>query len=182
MNTTAAAAQANVTVATIRTWCRRGAVAATKTAGRWIIDTGSLTARIAINAWKRPARKETPMADLTASYTYTEAGATAPTTLTPTVKHRTVRRTGANTISISNLAPLFADRFDAIPDNGDRVHALTIFRSASIVICDTPDTGWTGDRQAREDGQLRTSYRGDIPGISIDDVLDLAAQLRTQLA
>ena len=57
MNTTTAAAQANVTVATIRTWCRRGAIAATKAAGRWVIDTASLAARIAIGKMKRPARK-----------------------------------------------------------------------------------------------------------------------------
>jgi hypothetical protein len=50
MNTTTAAAQANVTVATIRTWCRRGVIAAVKTAGRWIIDAASLAARIAIGA------------------------------------------------------------------------------------------------------------------------------------
>lgn len=57
MNTTAAAAQANVTVATIRNWCRYGAVAAVKQAGRWIIDAASLAHRIAIGALKRPARK-----------------------------------------------------------------------------------------------------------------------------
>jgi hypothetical protein len=56
MNTTAAATQAQVTVATIRTWCRIGAVAAIKTAGRWIIDTASLARRIAIGKMKRPAR------------------------------------------------------------------------------------------------------------------------------
>lgn len=50
MNTTAAAAQANVTVATIRTWCRRGVVAATKQAGRWVIDAASLVRRIEIGA------------------------------------------------------------------------------------------------------------------------------------
>lgn len=48
MNTTTAAAQANVTVATIRTWCRRGVIAAVKQAGRWIIDTASLAHRIEI--------------------------------------------------------------------------------------------------------------------------------------
>jgi hypothetical protein len=57
MNTTAAAAQANVTAATIRGWCRIGAVAAVKQAGRWIIDAASLAARIAIGKMKRPARK-----------------------------------------------------------------------------------------------------------------------------
>ncbi|GAA2640031.1 hypothetical protein [Streptomyces axinellae] len=57
MNTTAAALQANVTVATIRTWCRYGAVTAVKQAGRWIIDSASLATRIALGALKRPARK-----------------------------------------------------------------------------------------------------------------------------
>jgi hypothetical protein len=56
MNTTAAATQANVTVDTVRTWCRIGAVAAVKQAGRWIIDAASLAARIAIGKMKRPAR------------------------------------------------------------------------------------------------------------------------------
>ncbi|WP_086732874.1 hypothetical protein [Streptomyces glaucescens] len=59
MNTTAAAAQANVTVATIRTWCRIGAVAAVKQAGRWIIDTASLARRITIGA--RRTRKAPTM-------------------------------------------------------------------------------------------------------------------------
>ncbi|MCF0086667.1 MULTISPECIES: helix-turn-helix domain-containing protein [unclassified Streptomyces] len=57
MNTTTAATEARVTVATIRTWCRNGVVTATKQAGRWIIDSASLAARIAIGALKRPARK-----------------------------------------------------------------------------------------------------------------------------
>ncbi|MFG3046292.1 hypothetical protein ACGFZR_15350 [Streptomyces sp. NPDC048241] len=48
MNTTAAALEAKVTVATIRTWCRRGVVAAIKQAGRWVIDTASLTTRITV--------------------------------------------------------------------------------------------------------------------------------------
>lgn len=50
MNTTTAATQANVTVATIRTWCRRGVIAATKQAGRWTIDPASLAHRIEIGA------------------------------------------------------------------------------------------------------------------------------------
>lgn len=52
MNTTAAAAEAQVTTATVRVWCRRGVVAAVKTAGRWIIDAASLTARIRIGQRK----------------------------------------------------------------------------------------------------------------------------------
>ncbi|MEU3447267.1 hypothetical protein AB0H29_08550 [Streptomyces thermolilacinus] len=50
MNTTAAATQARVTIATIRTWCRRGVVTAVKAAGRWIIDAASLARRIEIGA------------------------------------------------------------------------------------------------------------------------------------
>ncbi|MGW8702309.1 hypothetical protein ACWGOK_36210 [Streptomyces eurythermus] len=57
MNTTTAATQAGVTTDTIRTWCRNGVVVATKAAGRWVIDTASLTARIAIGAMKRGIRK-----------------------------------------------------------------------------------------------------------------------------
>jgi hypothetical protein len=52
MNTTAAALQAGVTVATIRHWCRYGAVAAIKTAGRWVIDAASLAHRITIGTWR----------------------------------------------------------------------------------------------------------------------------------
>lgn len=57
MNTIAAAAQANVTADTVRAWARRGVIAATKTAGRWVIDATSLARRIAIAATKRNARK-----------------------------------------------------------------------------------------------------------------------------
>jgi hypothetical protein len=52
MDTTTAAQQAKVTTATIRTWCRIGAVAATKQAGRWIIDAASLARRIALTPRK----------------------------------------------------------------------------------------------------------------------------------
>lgn len=52
MNTTTAATEAHVTVATIRTWARRGVIAATKTAGKWVIDAASLARRIAIGARK----------------------------------------------------------------------------------------------------------------------------------
>ncbi len=59
MNTTAAAIEAHVSVDTIRTWCRRGVVAAVKQAGRWIIDSASLAHRIALGALKvrKPATK-----------------------------------------------------------------------------------------------------------------------------
>ncbi|EGX60123.1 hypothetical protein SZN_09381 [Streptomyces zinciresistens K42] len=184
MNSTAAAVQADVTVATIRTWCRAGAVAAVKQAGRWIIDAASLARRIAIGAMKRrPARTETPMIDLAAGYTVTHWTPGERTeTITPVVKRsRRPRPVCGHTITVSGLAPLFADRFDAIPES-DRAHFLTVFRSALIVITELPDADWAGDPQGRDDGLLRTTYRGDVPGISIADVLDLAARLRTQLA
>lgn len=63
MNTSTAAAQAHVTVATIRTWCRRNAVAAVKAAGRWVIDSASLARRIAIGTLKRSTRQETPVTE-----------------------------------------------------------------------------------------------------------------------
>lgn len=60
ITTTAAATQANVTVATIRTWCRRGVVTATKNAGRWVIDTTSLAHRLTIGALKARRTRKTP--------------------------------------------------------------------------------------------------------------------------
>lgn len=73
MDTAAAAAQANVTPATIRAWCRRGIIAAAKTGRRWVIDTASLLHRIA-------GRKTTRMTDPTtaalSTATYTMCGHT----------------------------------------------------------------------------------------------------------
>jgi hypothetical protein len=46
--TTEAARLAGVTPRTIRTWCARGAVTASKVDGAWVIDTASLHRRIAI--------------------------------------------------------------------------------------------------------------------------------------
>lgn len=67
MNTTtttaAAAVQANVTVTTVRAWCRSGVIAAVKAAGRWAIDTASLAHRIAIGAMR--TRKANPVFLLT---------------------------------------------------------------------------------------------------------------------
>ncbi|MEU8279793.1 hypothetical protein ACFYOK_04655 [Microbispora bryophytorum] len=50
-----AAQQAGVSITTIRTWCRRGAVAAAKVAGRWVIEAASLARRIAIGT-RKPAK------------------------------------------------------------------------------------------------------------------------------
>lgn len=48
ITTAQAATLANVTVATVRAWCRIGAVSAVKVSGKWEIDRASLTARIDI--------------------------------------------------------------------------------------------------------------------------------------
>lgn len=55
-NTTQAAKRAGVTVATIRTWARYGAITATKASGRWNIDEASLTHRIALSR-RTPAKQ-----------------------------------------------------------------------------------------------------------------------------
>lgn len=52
MDTATAATHAGVTAATIRTWCRIGAVAAIKAAGRWVIEAASLARRIALGTRK----------------------------------------------------------------------------------------------------------------------------------
>ncbi|GIH70362.1 hypothetical protein [Sphaerimonospora thailandensis] len=57
MDTAAAAIQAGVTAATIRTWCRIGAIAAAKVAGRWAIDAASLAYRITLGVKPQPAPK-----------------------------------------------------------------------------------------------------------------------------
>ncbi|MFD7507898.1 helix-turn-helix domain-containing protein [Streptomyces sp. NPDC059853] len=66
ITTTQAAATARVTVATIRAWCRTGVIAATKTAGRWVIEAASLARRLQIardratsRSWPRPSRSAT---------------------------------------------------------------------------------------------------------------------------
>lgn len=178
MNTTAAAAQAAVTVATIRTWCRAGAVAAVKRAGRWVIEAASLAARISIGAM-RAKRRTTPVTglDLTATYTVTYPGDTTPTVITPTV--RTRDRDGVQITTVRRLAPLLAGRIDRITDEGDRLHTLTVLASAVIAI--RPDSDPDGDTgQTRDHGRLATTYPGtrDLP---VSVVLDLAEQLRTTL-
>lgn len=64
-DTATAARIARVTVTTIRTWCRIGAVAATKTGGRWVIDTDSLNRRITLGRTLR-AEKHADLIDLSA--------------------------------------------------------------------------------------------------------------------
>ncbi|MFD8777569.1 hypothetical protein [Streptomyces sp. NPDC059916] len=179
MNTTTAALQAHVTTDTIRAWCRRGVITATKTAGRWTINATSLARRIAIGAMR--ARKQASMAlDLTATYTAVLIPGEAPTTITPTIKRRQTPHAG-NIIKVAGIVPLLADQIDSIPDHGDRLHAITVLNAATIVIAEAHDTDWDDAPNARHGGQLRTTYQGGIPQITVDDILDLADQLRTQL-
>jgi hypothetical protein len=178
MNTTTAAAalQARVTAATIRTWCRNGVVTATKRAGRWFIDAASLARRIAIAALKT---RKAPAVDLNATYTYTRIGDTQPTTIAPRIKTR-VTSSGIALTSIDRLAPLLADRIDAITDEGRRKHTLTVLEGARIYIADQPRPGFD-PATVRDEGRIATTYRGtrELP---ISAVLDLAEQIRTALA
>lgn len=64
-DTATAARIACVTVDTIRTWCRIGAIAAVKTSGRWAVDTDSLTRRVILGRTLR-AEKHADLIDLSA--------------------------------------------------------------------------------------------------------------------
>ena len=57
--TTAAAQLAGVTTTTIRTWCRMGAVRASKVARRWVIEANSLAYRISLST--RRTRRATTL-------------------------------------------------------------------------------------------------------------------------
>jgi hypothetical protein len=179
MDTTAAATQAGVTAATIRTWCRRNAIAATKTAGRWIIDAASLAHRIALAAHRT---RKAPAMDLSATYTHTYAYQDTPTVITPTITTRT--RSGMQITTITGIAALLADRINTITDEGDRLHAFEALRTARIHLRSIADedaaTGRDNSSSWRESGRIATDYRGttDLP---VSAVLDLAEQIRAAL-
>lgn len=182
MNTSTAAIQANVTVTTIRAWCRRGVVTAIKQAGRWLIDTSSLAARIAIGAMRARKKDSVPnTVDLTATYTWTPAGASEAVTITPAVSTR-AKPAGTFT-TVRNLAPLLANEINAIQDEGARLHTLTVLAGARIVFCDTPEDGdpIVNGVTFMDRGQVRVQYQGtrDLP---VQTVVDLALKLRAQLA
>ncbi|MFF9559324.1 hypothetical protein ACF1DY_26335 [Streptomyces albus] len=169
MNTTAAATQAGVTVATIRNWCRYGAVAAVKQAGRWVIDAVSLTRRIAIGA-----RKGARVVDLSA--TYTVGGRTH----TPHVR-RSDLPSGQTRIRVRNLVPFFADDLDRVADPDLRAHHAWTLAEASITIWSDPrplPRGYPGVA-TRDDGRLVANCVGGF--ITDDRLLDLAEQLRDTL-
>lgn len=178
MDTTTAAAQAGVTVDTIRHWCRLGAVAATKTAGRWIISAASLARRIALGT--RHTQQRSSM-DLTATYTHTYAGDSQPTTITPKIKQST-SADGENLTIIRQIAPLLADQIDAITDDGDRGHTLVTLRGANIVISDQPRPHLVHNPSVteRHEGRIATTYQGSRH-ITPEHVLDVGEQIRTHL-
>lgn len=115
--------------------------------------------------------------DLAGAYTH------ADTTVTTTVKTRT-RKTGYTWTTITGLAPLFADRLDAITDAGDRIAALIGLTSSQITITDQTEAGPDEivlgvaflDR-----GRLRVKHQ-PTAAIPMDAVIDLAKQIRAQLA
>lgn len=162
MNTTTAATTAHVTAATIRSWCRNGVIAATKTAGRWIINAASLAHRIALATLKN--RKATM--DLTAA------------------RITTRQRAGMTITSIAQIAPLLADRTNAITDEGNRLHTLVVLGTARIYLRSIGDentaTGKDAASSWREFGQVATDYIG-TPDLPVSAVLDLAEQIRTAL-
>lgn len=165
MHTTAAAAEAKVTTATIRTWCRRGVIAATKTAGRWNIDPTSLARRIEIGA-QRARKAQTVSIDITKA----------------TIKTRI--RDGVTITSVRDFAPLLADKIDAITDEGDRLHTLTVLARSVIAIRDQAveddERGTLGYETFSDYGRLATTYAG-TPDLPVETVLELAAQIRATL-
>jgi excisionase family DNA binding protein len=179
MNTTTAAAQANVTVATIRKWARTGVITAAKTGRRWVIDAASLAYRINLPALLKPTKD--PRMDLTATYTHTYAGHSEPTTITPQIKTRV--RGDVTITSITGLAPLLTDHLATMAEP-QRLHALEVLRTARIVITDTADedeaTGSTQTTSWADHGRLTTTYDATA-GLPVAVVLNLAARLRASI-
>ncbi|MUN41385.1 hypothetical protein [Actinomadura litoris] len=118
------------------------------------------------------------MIDLDTSYTWTEADGHQ-TTVTPKVTDRTGAK--GRVVSVRGLAPLLADRIDAITDPGERGHTLTVLSGAVIALRAEPKEFPGGvPTHTRMDGKVATTYVG-TPALPADVVLDLAEQLHTQL-
>lgn len=122
--------------------------------------------------------------DLTAAYTVTYAGDSEPTVITPKVRRRTTPD-GGHLITVHGLAPLLADRIDAISDQGDRLHVLELLRTARIMISDqaedSDDVFDPSLARSRDKCRLATTYT-DQGRLHYDLVLDLAEQLRAHFA
>lgn len=116
--------------------------------------------------------------DLNATYTWTEPDGYQ-TAVTPKIRDR-IRPTG-RIVSISGLAPLLADHIDAITNDDDRIHALTILAGAVIALREDPESYAGGvPIHTRMDGRVSTTYVG-APGLPVDVVLDLGERLHAQL-
>lgn len=113
--------------------------------------------------------------DLTSTYTWTPVGETEPVTITPRVVSRTSPG-GTLLVTISRIAPLLADRIDAIPDEGDRLHTLTRLTSAWITFADRDRPGFSPSI-SRDGGRILTTYTGTA-ALPVSAVLDMAEEIR----
>lgn len=127
--------------------------------------------------------------DLNVSYSVTYAGDSEPTVITPSVKTRQLRvgdQKGSTFTVIRGLAALFADKLDAITDEGDRRHACERLRGALITIrphtVEDSEHGVHGNSAWRDFGRLETTYVYGTGPVTRDDVLDVAEKLRDQLS
>ncbi|MEU6925532.1 hypothetical protein [Streptomyces sp. NPDC046631] len=181
VTTAAAAAQADVTTATIRIWCRRGVVAAVKKAGRWAVSTVSLARRIAIGAMRhRRMTGGAPVIDLSTTMTYTiPEGPTKGARRTLKIRRRT-QADGTESVSLRALLPLFAEHIAEADDPIDRFNARDALDGATIVYSETPSESFTPLISTRDNGRIRTTYRGSR-ALSVDEVLDFAEQIRDQV-
>ena len=121
--------------------------------------------------------------DLSVTYTVTLPGDTEPRTITPQVKRRT-RPDGETLTTVTGLAPLLAGQLDAIADDADRLHILTLLQRARIVLSGRRDPGWDTEPPtgvtSREQGRIRIQYQ-DNPLLPVGVLLDLAVRLRDAL-
>lgn len=118
------------------------------------------------------------MINLNGTYTWTEADDHQTTV---TTKVRDKQRPEGRVITVRGLAPLLADVIDAIEDEGDRVHTLTVLSGAVITLRDHPAEFAAGVTiHARDGGRIATTYTG-TRHLAVDQVLDLAEALHAQL-
>jgi len=118
------------------------------------------------------------MIHLNGTYTWTEADGHQTTV---TTKVRDKQSPEGRIITIRGLAPMLADVIDAIDDEGDRVHTLTVLSGAVITLRDHPTQFAAGVTiHTRDEGRIATTYTG-TRHLPVDVVLDLAEALHAQL-
>jgi hypothetical protein len=165
--TAEAARQAGVTIATIRTWCRRGVVAATKQAGRWVIDAASLAYRINLPTLLRPARKAVV---LTAELVITLGG-------------RRWQKNGMDRVYINDwarFAGLETSHYKTGNISGAPYQGEGISNSQAYKLLGSVDTVWFD----AADGEMHCRYGyGESRVASRDEVFDaIVAGIRTAAA